>query len=140
MKQRAVTHARYQATMARLRMKPKLEREWLERAEQLESGADTDASELPPPRPHVEIPARQGFVYIVAVQQYVKIGFTGNVGMRAAILQTSSPFEVTVIASFTGTMDDEAALHARFAQYRHRGEWFRREGALADWIQGGCQL
>jgi hypothetical protein len=37
-----------------------------------------------------------------------------------------------------GSMADEAALHRRFASYRLRNEWFRREGELAAWIKAGC--
>lgn len=35
---------------------------------------------------------------------------------------------------------DERRLHERFAQYRHRNEWFRRGGDLDAWISDGCPV
>jgi hypothetical protein len=33
---------------------------------------------------------------------------------------------------------DEARLHKHFAAYRLNGEWFRKEGEVAEWIEAGC--
>lgn len=78
-------------------------------------------------------------VYIVGFSTFVKIGYTTDLRGRLHDLEEHLPMKLKLFASFPGTVSDERKLHARFAQYRSRGEWFRRSGALADWIEGGCK-
>jgi hypothetical protein len=52
-------------------------------------------------------------------------------------LQTPEP--VKLYALLEGWAKEEQTLHQRFAEYRLQGEWFRREGELAAWIDGGCK-
>lgn len=81
----------------------------------------------------------QGAVYVIGFGLYVKIGFTlGEVARRVAALQTSAPDKLTIFASFHGDVKRERELHKRFAAYRSYGEWFKREGELAAWIDAGC--
>ncbi|QKV20536.1 helix-turn-helix domain-containing protein [Oricola thermophila] len=47
-----------------------------------------------------------------------------------------SPFNVELIGFFEGTEGDERDLHERFADFHHRGEWFKKEGDLARWCDG----
>lgn len=55
----------------------------------------------------------------------IKIGYTaGSVDKRLASLQTSHPEPLRVLASIEGNRDVETDLHARFARYRKKGEWF----------------
>jgi hypothetical protein len=65
----------------------------------------------------------------------VKIGWTTRrIEERVAQIQHASPFDVYVLATMSGGLTEERALHERFAPLRMRGEWFRKEGALADLI------
>lgn len=79
--------------------------------------------------------ARKG-VYIIGFGPYVKIGITTDLNMRLSALQTPEP--VKEYALLNGWLREERALHDRFAQYRLKGEWFRKEGDLAEWIEAGC--
>lgn len=79
-------------------------------------------------------------VYIVGFAQYVKIGYTASiVAPRVATLEQGLPERLVVYAEFIGRgRDCEAALLARFTPYQTRGEWFRLEGLLQQWIKAGC--
>lgn len=76
---------------------------------------------------------------MVGFANYVKIGFSVDFLGRLKALQEGTPEVLVVYAKLPGTMADERALHKRFVQCRLRGEWFRKEGALADWIEAGCK-
>jgi len=82
---------------------------------------------------------RQYGVYVVGYGEYVKIGISRDVVARVAALQVGAPEEIRIIAVLDGWEAEERALHIRFEQYRLKGEWFRKTGDLADWIEGGCQ-
>ena len=49
------------------------------------------------------------------------------------------PEKMEVFAILEGWLREEMAYHNRFGAYRLNGEWFRREGDLAEWINGGCK-
>ncbi len=80
-------------------------------------------------------------VYIIRCEQFIKIGKSTKAAGRLANLQTANPFPLETIAILdTGDGSQlERDLHKRFAQYRHRGEWFKCAGRLATWIRRGCQ-
>jgi hypothetical protein len=81
---------------------------------------------------------RRAGVYVVGFGPYVKIGVTRNLTERMAQIQT--PEKVNLYAFFDGERSSyEGFLHRRFDEYRMHGEWFRRDGDLAAWINGGCQ-
>lgn len=80
--------------------------------------------------------AKRG-VYVAGFGSYVKIGITTNLDSRMAQLQTPEP--MMVYALLDGWAAEERELHERFSEYRLRGEWFRRDGQLAAWINSGCQ-
>lgn len=83
----------------------------------------------------------RGIVYVIGCGQYVKIGFTrGSVRRRAAAIQTGAPEPIVILREIQTEWQSERDLHERFADLRSSGEWFRREGALARWIDRGCQL
>ena len=79
-------------------------------------------------------------VYVVGFGSHVKIGFTTEINNRLYDLRKGVPEPLIVVSVRGGTRKDEAALHRRFAKYRSNGEWFRREGELAAWIDDGCPL
>lgn len=78
-----------------------------------------------------------GWVYFIESGGRVKIGFTSNVAARIANIETATPFPVTLLRQQPGSLDDEAAFHAQFAEYRIKREWFRFEGALKEFLDGG---
>lgn len=88
------------------------------------------------PRRIYKVPPRKG-VYVAGFGPYVKIGITINVDVRLAGLQTPEP--VKLYALLEGWAKEEKAFHQRFAEYRLQGEWFLRNDALSEWIDGGCK-
>ncbi len=84
-------------------------------------------------------PIKAPGVYIVGFQRFVKIGISVNVRERLAGLQTAIPVPLKTYAILPGGQLEEASLHRRFKAYRMSGEWFRRTGALAAWVEGGCR-
>lgn len=66
---------------------------------------------------------KEQLVYLMynARNGYIKIGKSNNPQFREKTLQSEEP-EIDLMASCRG--DIEKALHAHFAHYRLRGEWF----------------
>jgi len=79
----------------------------------------------------------KGYVYFIGGEGRVKIGFANNVAKRLKALRTSCPFELRLLASFPGKMKREREFHERFSSLRMSGEWFRLEGALAEFLKVG---
>jgi hypothetical protein len=93
------------------------------------------STELPPAR--LRLPCS---VYVIGFDKYVKIGITQrDVQYRIAGIQTGCPEKLEIYAVLPGDLFLERSLHERFASLRRNGEWFLREGALAEWIAGGCK-
>jgi hypothetical protein len=88
------------------------------------------------PTPVYKTPPRRG-VYVIGFGPYVKIGITTNLDTRLAQLQV--PEALVTYALLEGWRSVELELHQRFAKYRLRGEWFKNEGDLSEWISGGCK-
>lgn len=66
----------------------------------------------------------------------VKIGFTNRwVSQRLRELQTTSPHHLQLLHAFEGTAGDERAAHVKFAKLHHRGEWFRFEAAIREFLE-----
>lgn len=84
-----------------------------------------------------KVEPRRG-VYVIGYGPYVKIGFTVNLNDRLSQLQTPEKVEVYRLFEDAG-FSYEKLLHCRFDEYRLNGEWFRKDGRLAEWIDGGCQ-
>jgi hypothetical protein len=62
----------------------------------------------------------------------IKIGYVTEeddafVEMRVRLMQTGNPERLCVLATKFGGLDVERELHARFAEGRIRGEWFRAD-------------
>jgi Xaa-Pro aminopeptidase len=84
-------------------------------------------------------------IYVIAEADdlsIVKLGFTesGTYANRKAALSRMSSMQVgtwrelVLVAICAGTMDEEQALHSRFRDYWVRGEWFKNEGPVAEWV------
>lgn len=75
-------------------------------------------------------------IYFVRCQSTgrVKIGFSEKPWLRFVKIQADCPTELVMAAIIDGDMGDEGALHAAYAQYNVRGEWFAEVGELRDFI------
>ena len=77
----------------------------------------------------------QGKVYFALCDQAVKIGFAKEVSKRLAAIQVSQAQEVRLLGCIDGTQAMERDFHRRFKKHHIRGEWFRLEGRLAEFIE-----
>jgi hypothetical protein len=83
---------------------------------------------------------KEGYVYVVRFQKYVKIGFSRSPDTRIKMIRASLPEPIKVVSIQPGSEVDERFTHRAFAAYRQHQDWFREEGELAAWINGGCKL
>ena len=76
----------------------------------------------------------QGFVYIIAATglDLVKIGFSQTPHSRLSTLQTGSPVELELVATWQGTERDEREIHRVLAEFRTKREWFSLSPAEAS--------
>lgn len=81
-----------------------------------------------------------GYVYVIEVEGWIKIGWSKPVIDRLGALQTGFPGELQIHGILPGVPRLEKQFHRRFRAYRKRGEWFERKGALARWIDEGCPI
>lgn len=85
--------------------------------------------------------------YLYAVQMVIpeypspiKIGFSANPKSRLRSL-TVSPFHLRLIGTWPADdQKDEAAIHARFALYRLKGEWFYPAESVVKFINAQIDL
>lgn len=64
----------------------------------------------------------------------IKIGCSNDPWTRCQSIRMTTPFPVVVIAQWPGTHPEEHALHQQFSAQHEHGEWFRNEGAFADFV------
>lgn len=76
----------------------------------------------------------QPTVYFVGFREFVKIGYSINLGARLYQLN-SLPEPLAILHFEAGTMREEREYHKRFAQLRTYGEWFYHLGSLADFLK-----
>lgn len=79
-----------------------------------------------------------GYVYFIAAPSVdlIKIGFTENhPNGRLNTLQCASPIPLEAVALVYGEREDEAKLHAAFADARSHGEWFHVTPKLLAFIR-----
>jgi Meiotically up-regulated gene 113/Helix-turn-helix domain len=97
--------------------------------------------EITPIKPAVKLGDFVPKVYVVGYGAYIKIGFSeAQDDCRLRSLQTGCPEPLTVHIVFYGSRKLESALHGKFKAHRLNGEWFRRRGSLARWIDAGFPL
>lgn len=77
---------------------------------------------------------REGFVYVVACHNYIKIGIASDFKARMSVLQVGNPYEIKTVNLFFAqdAKEAERKLHDRFWAYRSRGEWFEMPQRLID--------
>jgi hypothetical protein len=75
-----------------------------------------------------------GAVYFARCGDRVKIGFSIDPQARLGILQSGNPEPLTLVGWMPGTQDSERNLHQQFSALHVRGEWFRAEPALLEFI------
>lgn len=80
-------------------------------------------------------PTVRGYVYFIRAGKFIKIGFSTRPMERLAALQTSHPGKLEILGTRQASRDFEGELHAHFASLRARGEWFRAEEPLLDYIE-----
>ena len=80
----------------------------------------------------------EGFVYFILSEEtgLVKIGVTTDLRRRVRALQTASPVELKLMGKIIGNRWREERFHLVFREYRERGEWFRYEGEVRDFVEG----
>lgn len=76
-----------------------------------------------------------GFTYFIRDGDRVKIGFTIHPSKRQSCLQVGNYRELETIAVVPSYMAEEHETHERFAHLRERGEWFRAEPDLIEFIE-----
>jgi hypothetical protein len=77
----------------------------------------------------------RGYVYFIQAAEAIKIGYSKDAPKRLAGLQTSSSEDLVLLGFVRGTRDDERELHKMFCHLQLRGEWFRLEEELTDYIK-----
>jgi hypothetical protein len=66
------------------------------------------------------------YIYLLKTGTYYKIGISQNVGRRIKQIKNASPYETEIVTSAKVENAEllEKQLHARYAEYYIRGEWF----------------
>ena len=79
----------------------------------------------------------QSVVYFIRDGDFIKIGFSAVSALeRLGTLQTGNPRELVFLGQIIGTKALESELHCRFSRLRVRGEWFRAESELSEFLSG----
>lgn len=65
----------------------------------------------------------------------VKIGYADDPFRRFSKIQSDAPGDLELLAIEGGDKDREAELHAQFAEFRKRGEWFQYSAAIREHVE-----
>lgn len=74
-------------------------------------------------------------LYFIQGSDCIKIGRTHDLKTRMSALQVSVPYKLHYIKSFPGRGCYEKDLHEMFDHIRLKGEWFRANKCLYDFIE-----
>lgn len=78
-------------------------------------------------------------VYLAAWgDEFVKIGYSCNVYRRIKTIQSTCPVPVRLLGWVNGGPAVETELHHRFADSRHRGEWYRLTESIREFVENEC--
>lgn len=91
-------------------------------------------ADLMPQRPSPSKPSTIYFITCEAPDFPIKIGIASNVNLRIRQLQNALPHSVAPLAQMPGTYIHERILHGLFKHLHMRGEWFRRDAELIEFI------
>jgi len=80
-------------------------------------------------------PVRPGCVYFIRRGDTIKIGTTKDLKRRLSGLQTSHSEPLELMAAISDDRIGEFETHEQFAHLRIRGEWFRAEPELLEFIE-----
>lgn len=75
------------------------------------------------------------FIQTLAESGLVKIGYSIHPKVRLRALQSASGHRLRLLHAEPGSMQDETALHRRFAKHRTEGEWFHPVPELLEYIE-----
>jgi len=77
----------------------------------------------------------RGFTYFVRDGDVIKIGSSMRPRRRLNALQTGIARQLEILAIVDMAVADEMTVHQQFAHLRIRGEWFRAEADLIEFIE-----
>lgn len=80
-------------------------------------------------------PLQGDYIYFVATQGMVKIGFSSMILDRVSKLSAQSPSRIRFLAALPGGRNIEKALHEMFADDRVKGEWFKHSPAIREVVK-----
>lgn len=77
-------------------------------------------------------------IYFIECGDFVKIGYTGDRGLRKrlSVIRSGNPYPIRVLFTAPGNVADEQMLHRRFGEFHHRGEWFHKKPELMTGMKG----
>lgn len=75
-------------------------------------------------------------IYLILCEQTetCKIGFSNNPEKRIKELQTSNPYQLSLISVIEGDINLEKQLHSRFRKFKIKGEWFSSNKLIIDYF------
>jgi hypothetical protein len=73
-------------------------------------------------------------VYFLKSAEFIKIGYAADFDARLRELQVGNPVELELLGLLPGPPALEHRIHAAFSDQRERGEWFRAEGRLTEFL------
>ena len=74
-------------------------------------------------------------VYFIRCGEAVKIGISVKPYERIANLSSANHQKMELLATMDGSRKEEKAMHAKFAAYRIKGEWFRYSAEIDKFIK-----
>jgi hypothetical protein len=74
------------------------------------------------------------YIYFIQTGDFIKIGQSLDWKKRIGNIKTASPYESKLLHVELNVLTFEASCHKRFKRLHHRGEWFRADRKLLDFI------
>lgn len=92
------------------------------------------------PRETPTLREARGWVYFIRSGPYIKIGVARNLLRRFAGLQSANAMPLRFwfglqFGSYRAALDMERVLHARFATFKHQGEWFHLRAPIVRFVR-----
>lgn len=77
-----------------------------------------------------------GYVYFMYSAGFIKVGYSETPQLRHLALSRGSAFRVHLLHVLPGSRELERDFHAKFADDRQNGEWFRFSAAVRAFLLG----